>query len=123
MQIRQPRKGLDQMLRRRWEGRRGWPRSGVGRAVGEEDQVRDCDWERDLIRAKREIGRNRVRGDLPEQKIEVRVGVARGIWSGPQERGGERERDRVQGELLRKMIKIRAGVVRERVKKFNKKNS
>jgi len=88
MQIRQPRKGLDQMLRRRWEGRRGWPRSGVGRAAGEEDQVRDCDWERDLIRAKREIGRNRVRGDLPEQKIEVRVGVARGIWSGPQERGG-----------------------------------
>ena len=77
-------------------------------------QVRDCDWERDLIRAKREIDRNRVRGDLPEKKIEVKVRVARGIWSGPQERGGERERDRVQGELLKKMIEIRAGVVRER---------
>jgi len=88
VQIRQPRKGQDQMSRQRWEGRRGWPRSGAERAAGEEDQLRDCDWERDLIRAKREIGRNRVRGDLPEQKIEVRVGVARGIWSGPQERGG-----------------------------------
>ena len=51
-----------------------------------------CDWERDLIRAKREIGQNRVRGDLPEKKIEVKVSVARGIWSGPQERG-ERGRE------------------------------
>jgi len=80
------------MSRQRWEGRRGWPRSGAERAAGEEDQLRDCDWERDLIRAKREIGRNRVRGDLPEQKIEVRVSVVRGIWSGPQARGGERGR-------------------------------
>ena len=46
-----------------------------------------------------------------------------GSGQGHKREGGERERDRVQGELLRKMIKIRAGVVRERVKKFNKKNT
>ena len=85
----------------------------MGRAAGEEDQVRDCDWEQDLIRAKREIARNRVRGELSGKKIEVSVAGVRGIWSGPRERGREMERNRVQGELPRKMIEIRVGIVRE----------
>ena len=36
-------------------GRRGCSGSCAGRAAREEDQGRDCDWERDLIRSKRKI--------------------------------------------------------------------